>query len=221
MIEFIGDSITCGYGVDAANELVTFHTKDENPWEAYACKTAEKCDMDFSLISWSGNGIISHYIDPEVNERRLERFLMPGLYDYTDRELDERFGKKEFRSWEPEQKPDVVVINLGTNDCSYTREIPERSAFFQEEYKKFLKHVREKNQDAMMVALYGIMDERLNSEIESSVKELREEGDRHIFALHAPLQNAEIDGMGADYHPSRSTHEKVANLLADFIMEKK
>lgn len=220
VIEFIGDSITCGYGVDAEHELIPFHTKEENPWEAYACRTAEKLGMEFELVSWSGNGIISHYVDPDVDEPRLERFLMPGLYDYTDRELDERLGFEETEIWNPSRKPEVIVINLGTNDCSYTREIPERNARFQEEYRKFVKHVRSKNPDALIVLLFGIMDTRLNGEIQNAAEMLQAEGDTRLYVLKAPLQLDE-DGRGADFHPSKVTHEKVAELLSSFLMEKR
>ncbi len=213
-IEFVGDSITCGYGLEAPHELITFHTKDENPWDAYACKTARKCQMDFELISWSGNGIITHYVDPDVNELRLEKPLMPELYPYTDWELHQRLGIVP-QKWEPETKPDIVVVNLGTNDCSYTREIKERNLVFSDAYKKFLLQVRECNPDAEMIVVCGIMDVRLNEEMKQIVGELQQQ-DTKLHFIKMPVQAVE-DGRGADYHPSKVTHEKVSEMLTKEI----
>lgn len=213
-IEFIGDSITCGYGIEAENELITFHTKDENPWEAYACKTARKLDMDFELVSWSGNGIITHYVDPSVNEVRLDKPLMPELYPYTDRELEER-KKLPLEKWVPLEKPDIIVVNLGTNDCSFTREIGERNTLFKKEYQKFLELVRSLNPQAKIIAVCGIMDARLNQEMEEVVTSLQK-NDSKLFYQKYPVQLAE-DGRGADYHPSLITHEKVAVALSEYI----
>lgn len=214
LIEFIGDSITCGYGVEADNELCPFTTGEENPWEAYACRTARILGYDFELVSWSGNGIISHYIDPSVDERRIFPPLMPEIYAYTDRELETRI-KSDLTRWEPERKPDYIVINLGTNDCSYTRTINERNDHFKREYINFVKEICRQNEEASIIIVYGIMDDRLNLTLKEAVRELAHR-DGQIFELPLDMQLDE-DGRGADYHPSKITHEKVAVKLARFI----
>ncbi|MGN1089315.1 MAG: GDSL family lipase, partial [Huintestinicola sp.] len=60
-IEFIGDSITCGYGVDDEDRDHHFKTDTEDATKAYAYKTAALLDADYSLVSYSGHGIISGY----------------------------------------------------------------------------------------------------------------------------------------------------------------
>ena len=60
-IEFIGDSITCGYGVDAEDQNKSFSTRTEDASKSYAYKAAELLDADYSLVSKSGHGIISGY----------------------------------------------------------------------------------------------------------------------------------------------------------------
>ena len=57
-IEFIGDSITCGYGVDDEDENHQFTTATEDVTKAYAYKTAKALDAEYSMFSASGYGIV-------------------------------------------------------------------------------------------------------------------------------------------------------------------
>ncbi|MBQ0001569.1 MAG: GDSL family lipase [Clostridiales bacterium] len=216
LMEFVGDSITCGYGIEGVAEVDIFTTEQENPWKAYACRTAELLQADFQLLSWSGNGMISQYIDDSVNERRTEKPLIPEMYPYSDRELEERMGIAPLTLWQDEREPDLVVINIGTNDSSYTRDIPERNAFFNETYSGFVDMVREKHPKAKIICLIGLMSQCVHEEIEKVVLAKRDGGDKDVYYLKAPLQNG-ADGMGTDYHPSEVTHIKAAEMLAEFI----
>ena len=60
-IEFIGDSITCGYGVDDEVKEHHFSTATEDATKTYAYKAAEALDTDYSIVAYSGHGIISGY----------------------------------------------------------------------------------------------------------------------------------------------------------------
>ena len=78
-IEFIGDSITCGYGVDDEDKDHHFSTKTEDCTKAYAYKTAEKLDADYSLVSFSGHGIISGY---SGDGKKVLTQLVPPYYTH-------------------------------------------------------------------------------------------------------------------------------------------
>ena len=78
-IEFIGDSITCGYGVEGKSVDAPFTTAAANAVKAYAFLTAEALDADAVLTSFSGYGIVSGYTeDPAVPN---ERELVPPIYE--------------------------------------------------------------------------------------------------------------------------------------------
>lgn len=145
-IEFIGDSITCGYGV-LGGPKAPFSTETESADDAFAVQCARALDADYQLVSFSGIGVISRYIEPEENEP-LTDVLMPALYPHTDAVLAKRYG------WRPESWdfssfcPQVVVINLGTNDDSYTRGIREREERFEEEYCEFVRNIHRRNPGA-------------------------------------------------------------------------
>ena len=52
-IEFIGDSITCAYGVEGKSSGESFMTSTENFMKSYAYLTAKKLDADYSELPLS------------------------------------------------------------------------------------------------------------------------------------------------------------------------
>lgn len=205
-VEFIGDSITCAYGVEAESQYVGFETGTENFTLSYAYLAAELLDADYSAVSYSGYGIISGYTgDGTPNTASL----LPACYEYTSNPADYR------TEWDFAANPvDAVFINLGTNDDSYAKlDLETRGAAFQKEYTAFLKQVRQKNPDAAIVCTLGIMGcQELYPYIEAAV---RETGDPKISCYESQSQNIERDGIGADWHPSSKTHELNAYIAAD------
>lgn len=223
-IEVIGDSITCGYGIEGVVDADTFNTAQENPWNAYGCRIARTLGAEFSLISWSGNGIISHYVEESVNEPRNDEALMPELYFYEDYSADMRrnkaraeYIKRDFTTY----RPQLIIINLGTNDGSYTRNIPARDRAFVNGYVKFLRQVREVNPDANILCTVGLMRNETNALAAEAVARVNEFGDKKVFFKEAFMQNGEADGIGADWHPTESTQKKFAEFLVEYIREKK
>ena len=218
LIQFIGDSITCGYGIEGTVNVDVFNTTQENPWNAYACRTARLLNADFELVSWSGNGVISHFVDETVNEQRHDKPWMQELYPYSDRELEERLGKSEseLTVWTDEREPDVIIVHLGTNDGSYTRFIEERNALFVESYVAFLKQIRQLHANAPIICMLGVMRQELNDQVAKAVALARQQGDSNAYFIDVPLAR-DWDGLGTDNHPSPRTHEKMAELLAQYI----
>ncbi|MBQ3918928.1 MAG: GDSL family lipase, partial [Oscillospiraceae bacterium] len=133
LIEFVGDSITCGYGVDDEVKEHHFSTSTEDCTKAYAIKTAEKLDADWSLVSLSGYGIISGYSDGKVQQKNQ---VIPKYYDKFGFSYSSFGGKKcDSIPWESAVHPDIVVINLGTNDASWVKTEPDRKEEFTKAYR--------------------------------------------------------------------------------------
>lgn len=205
-IEFIGDSITCGYGNEGVCNVDDFTTRLENPWLGYAVQVADQLNAEVQLVSWSGIGVYSGWTDTDEPSRDL---LMPELYHYTDLGLLEIVGEKErwsFTAFEP----NAIIIHLGTNDASYTKGTPERVDQFGSAYYDFIKEVRQYNPRAEILCVLGVMGQELYTEIEKQVIRFREkEQDKQVTSLCLTLQS-EIDGIGSDGHPSIKTHQKMA-----------
>lgn len=217
-IEFIGDSITCGYGVDDPDRNHHFKTTTEDATKAYAFKTAMALDADYSLVSYSGNGIISGYTD---NGTKQESQRVPDVYD----KVGKSWGNwNEFNiqdvDWDFSKfQPQYVVINLGTNDGSYTGSDKDRVLEYAEGYKEFLKVVREKNPDAHIVCALGVMGSGLyKNGIQRAVTEYTEEtGDSNVSTLLMTQQDGNTNGYAADWHPTEASQDIAANEMTEYI----
>lgn len=217
-MEVIGDSITCGYGNEGVLNEDTFTTAQENPEEAYAVLAANAVNADYQLVAWSGIGVITNWVPEDVNEP-LEEILMPELYPYRDRRLCERLGLP-LAEWDSAQYvPDLIVLHLGTNDDSYVRKIAERQAYFAEKYYAFLEEIHRKNPQSAILCTLGVLGQNLCEEEErQAARFAAAHPDVRIGYLVLPEQE-EADGIGADFHPSKRTHQKTAALLTQKIKE--
>lgn len=216
-IEFIGDSITCGYGVDSEIGK-PFSTRTEDCTKAHAYKTAQLLDCDYSLVSKSGHGIISGYSGDGTKQTWG---VMPDYYESFGSGSGAFQGKSpDSVKWDfKSRKQDVVVINLGTNDYSYTGKDEAKCEEYKLAYIEFVKRVRKLNPDAKIICALGIMGDELYPTVEAVVEEYKAETkDENIAAFHFKPQSAD-DGYGADWHPSAATHEKAAAALAEFIKD--
>lgn len=212
-IEFIGDSLTCGYGIDGSYGD-SYSTSSEDCTKAFAIRTAEMLDAEYSLFAISGYGVISGY---SPDGHKAEDMLIRDYYT--------KLGKSEghFASginpsdieWDFSFEPDVVVINLGTNDDSYTQGDAEREEEFTEGYSDLIKFVREKNPEAIIVCALGLMRQDLCGRAEQAVARYKNSsGDSKVYYLTLDEQSGEpvVDG-----HPGAASHEHAAEQLSEFI----
>lgn len=207
-IEFLGDSITCAYGVEGKDQNENFKTTTENASKSYAYLASQILEADYSTVCYSGAGIVSGYSGGEKNSQNL----FPPHYNKISR------NNKYSGNWDfSEHKYDVIFINLGTNDNNYVKaETSTRNDEFVEEYVNFLKNVREKNPDSYIICTVGTLGcEGIYTLIEKAIKLF---GDNKVSSFLSPSQNMS-DGLGSDWHPSAITHQKLSKLVAEKISE--
>lgn len=217
-IEFIGDSITCGYGVDDLDRNHHFKTSTEDNSKTYAYKTAANLKADYSMVCASGWGVVSGY---SGNGAKQEAQQIPRFYDKMAVGWSSIAGvTPKNTAWDfASFLPDFIVINLGTNDASYTKNDSKKITEYKDAYIAFLKDIRSKNPDAHIICSLGIMGQDLYPAIESAVSEYQAEtGDSKVTPLKFANQNMS-DGIAADWHPSEKTHAKAAALLTAKIKE--
>lgn len=215
-IEFIGDSITCGYGVDLEQTGGGFKTLTENVTRTYAYQTALALDADYSMVSFSGHGILSGYTS---NGQKNQNQLVPPLYDKLGSSYGRFEGTLQPQSipWDFAAEPSLIVINLGTNDASYTGSDGTRMREYADAYVAFLKDVRAKNPNAPILCTLGIMGTTLCDAMELAVSDYTAQtGDTNISSMRFAAQLAE-DGYAVDWHPTAATHNKAAAVLTEYI----
>ncbi len=217
-IEFIGDSITCGYGVDDLDLRNTFSTATEDVTKGYAYLTAKELGMDAHFISCSGYGVLSGYTgDPQVQNTTE---LLPPYYekmgfsrDVFEGELSPQDVRWDFGKYQPE----LIVLNLGTNDNSFCQEIPERWDSFKERYAAFLQMIRRNNPEAMILCVYGVMEDRIAPMVEKAVEAYKEQsGDTRIEYLYITPDDGSR-GYAVDFHPAPATHALAAEIVVEKI----
>ena len=196
-IEFVGDSITCAYGIEAKAPSEYFETKTQNFEKSYAFLASRELDYDYSVVCYSGCGIIS------TGNIMSQRYTKINYLSSSNNEWD--FEKHH---------NDIIVINLGTNDFGYVWGF--RIDEYVEKYADFLNLVREKNPDSYIICLLGMMGcEDLFPLINEAINL---SGDKKIYSYLLPAQRIE-DGIGAEYHPNVVSHAKWGKLVAKIIKD--
>lgn len=219
-IQIIGDSITCGYGVEGSLGCLQFKTSEENPAKAYSVMVAENLDADFEIVAWNGKGVISSYLD-ENEDVPDKSWLVPMLYKYTDAGCCRYYfnePEEEWELWEHSRfEPDIITVNLGTNDASYTRNNAGREKEFIEGYVDFLGLIHSSHPYAAILCMLGTMEQQLCPAVKKSVEIFKEKHRLlNISYLELPMQ-LEEDGLGTFWHPTYETQKKAALIITEHI----
>ena len=218
-IEFIGNSITCGYGNEGLKKEEHFDYATENHYYSYASIAARNLEAQHWVVARSGIGAYRNYDGPKKGNPES---CMPVQYEYTGYAWKPELRKEQTflrEKWDfSRYQPDVICINLGTNDLS----TPNYDlALLKQSYQKFLKLVRQHNPKAKIVLLTGSM--LYNQELQIA-KQLLDEltdkahkaGDKEVYRFDMN----HIDGeafLGNDWHPNVYQDEKMANELTAYL----
>ena len=218
-IEFIGNSITCGYGNEGLNKFEHFDYATENHYYSYASITARNLDAQHWVVARSGIGAYRNYDGPKTGNPESN---MPAQYEYTGYAWQPELRKEPTflkEKWDfSRYQPDVICINLGTNDLS----TPNYDLkLLKQGYQKLLKMVRQHNPKSKIVFLTGSM--LYNQELQIAVQMLNEiadeaqkAGDKEVYRFDM----AHIEGdvfLGNDWHPNVYQDEKMAGELTAYL----
>jgi lysophospholipase L1-like esterase len=219
LLEFVGDSITCGYG----NEISTtdpdsykFTSVNEDAWNAYGAITARALNADYVAVAASGRGVIRNYDG-------FAGALVPAIYELTLHE-DTSAPVWDHSTY----SPDVIVVNLGTNDFSPGIALDQMGTHrtaFKQGYIDFLTRIRAVHATASIVAVVGTMmgdswPEGYNAwtsvqaDVKAAVEARNAASDPQVHFLALTPQSSPY---GEDWHPTVATHQKMADTLVPFI----
>lgn len=206
-IEFIGNSVTCAYGVEAQSQNDHFADSTENFMFSYANLTAKAFDASAMVVARSGIGIYRNYNDTVTGSEHP----MPSFYENIF--IDSR-DYWNFTSFSPE----IVCINLGTNDFSAGEYDVNK---FCEADIDFVGTVRKHYPKAKIILLSGGMlvgkrYEDCNNAINHVAYVHRSSGDTNIYRFQFSRHKPEF-GYGADWHPSLRYQEQMSRELINFI----
>lgn len=203
-VEFIGDSITCGYGVYGAPEA-EYHIKDEDGTMAYSYLTARELNLNARYFSISGYGVLLQW------DGNPEGYISK-VYPYTNYFINrtEKYNLKEFI-------PDLFIINLGTND-SYHLNKEEVQKGFHTNYIELLKFLKSYAPDSKILCVCGTMCTNAFQYIDKAVDQAKAEGLTELYTMEFPYHDIINDGI-AGGHPTITTHQKNAAQLVGKLKE--
>ena len=213
LIEFIGNSITCGAAADASEVPCgsgVYHDQ-HNAYYAYGPRVARMLGANYILSSVSGIGIYRTWNREEPS--------MPLVYDKTD------FQTSGSRNWDfAKYTPRIVSIALGTNDLSNGDGKSARTLFdstkFVNAYIGFVQFVKTKYPTAQIVLLNSpmvtgdrnvLLQNCLNT-IKNRIDNLHPSDQPVATFVFKPMK-----ARGCSGHPSVEDHAILADELFPFF----
>lgn len=201
-IEFIGDSNTCGFGVESNVATDPFTPETENCNLSYAAIASRYFNADFALIAHSGQGVARNYDGDMKDITMLER------YDRAmDMDANHEWGQEDIS-----RIPDIVVIFLGSNDFSTGKQ--PRMQVFVERYLELVGKVRRNyGEDIPILCIASRTDPLLHSYISEACAR---DGRLSLCTMHEKSYS-NVSDLGASYHPNRIGQRKIASIVIPYI----
>ena len=133
-IEFIGDSITSGEGAIGAKEEEEWISMFFGHSNSYPYLVSKALDADYRVISQSGWGVRSSWDnDPNCSIPLHYKEICSVMPEETFKPLG-FYEENNFKAW----RPDVVVVNLATNDDGAFHNSPHFDPVTGEEFKQHM-----------------------------------------------------------------------------------
>jgi lysophospholipase L1-like esterase len=208
-IEFIGDSYTVGYGNTSPKQQCTrdevWATTDTS--QAFGPLTAKHYDADYQINAISGRGMVRNYGGFIAD-------TLPEAYPYV-------LFDKQTKYDDPNWRPQIIVIGLGTNDFTTPLNPGEKwktrddlHKDYEATYVKFVQNLRAKNPQAFFILMAtDQVDGEIQSEAQKVMAALQSAGEARIAFL--PMNNLSFGGC--DWHPTIADDRKVSDELVAFI----
>lgn len=186
-IIWIGDSISCGFGVLGQSADEKFSTNTQDVTLTYGWLLSDIFNAQRHIIAASGHGV-------ETSGEGADK-LIPLLYSQTGFRTTTKWDHAKFQ-------PDLIVVNLGTNDA-----IGKTTASrLRAGVRSFVTDLRAAHPSAKIVWVYGFMRDDFANDIKAEVEAL---GGHFLKAYTI----ADGKDMGSQKHPSDDAHAKLAKDL--------
>ncbi|MBX3189586.1 MAG: endo-1,4-beta-glucanase [Labilithrix sp.] len=204
-MEFIGDSITAGYGNEGPGAVCTFNPNEQNEYLTYGAVAARALDAEHVTIAWSGKTI-------------------GQMTDFYERTLPARIDSKwDFKSFIPH----VVVMNVGTNNLAVYDPGEEKWVRI---YTALYNRIRAAYPEAFIICALGPMltdvypPGKQNLTIarrymKATMAKIKASGETSFAFLEFPEQR-HADGLGCGFHPSLKTHKLMADRVVALTRER-
>jgi hypothetical protein len=201
-MEFCGDSHTVGYGDESSSRTCSDLRSVTNTRKSWAWDVARAFYAQADIEAWSGIGLCRNYADPG------KRNTAQATYQYV---FPRTFGEqKPTPVWDfTKYIPDVVCIDLGTNDYS-TAPAPDDSMYINS-YRALIAMVLGHYPNASIVMVSSHMTGGASSQDQLLAKIKLQEataGHAKVYTVGYP---SGLALNGCDWHPTVADQRKIAD----------
>ena len=186
-IEYVGDSICCGWGIIGGH---TGSYTDQDGSLAYPYLVSEALNADYSITALSGQGMTCG--NPGF----------PKGYEYASALRDStEAGKYGFT-----RKADVVIVNIGTNDYAANADT------FKTNFRTLLDMIQEKNgADCKILVVYNVLNDAQHAQMLAVCEEMGG-ADNGVYTLKL---NRSSGAYGN--HPTETENVAYANAITQYL----
>ncbi len=200
---FVGDSVTCGAGIDSTARCEAHPAKPSNDgYHAYGMELGRRLNAQAQLVCYGGRGVQRDYRGLTIGDGVLNAPDFLDLAIATDA-VETRAPWSASR-W----TPDAVIVSLGTNDFNRQKTQPLDGKLYVKAWVKLLLRIRAEYPVAFIFATEGaiVTDPLLRQYVQEAVTLL---GDPRIAWVKAN----HYAGDACDAHPTRQQHMRIADDL--------
>jgi hypothetical protein len=229
LIEFVGDSVTAGFGAlgnAAGCEFQPTIDTLTTARQSFAGVTASNLSSDAFIIAFSGKGVTRNYcqVVDMAQCGAADPILLFGNADATQDLYGMTTVADGAQTWGFKPVPDAVVIALGADDFNNAGNGTQPTQVqFQAGYSAILTKVRSRYPSAYIFATYSpsSFDPGLTIMQAAIPAAVTAKADAKMFYVNnIPDANVAVDATGCLNHPNVAYHAKVGAALTTFIKGK-
>lgn len=208
-IEFVGDSHTVGYGVTSPKRDCTqdevWATTDTS--RGFGALLAARYGADYEINAISGRGVVRNYGGFAAD-------TLPEAYPFV-------LFDHQLLADEPNWRPQVIAVSLGTNDFTTPLHAGEKwasrdalHADYESSYVRFVQRLHARNPHALIVLwATDLADGEIQAEVTKVVAALRTSGEHWL--AYVPVHGLSFTGCNS--HPSLADQTVIADRIGTVI----
>jgi lysophospholipase L1-like esterase len=194
---FIGDSVTCGEGIDNYPVCAADNHRSANAYDAYGMVLGRRLDAQSELVCFGGRGVVRDWLG------HRDVLNAPQFFNYSiPADNESQRAKWIDDGW----TPDAVVISLGTNDWNLQKTDPITEEEFVTKYVGLVRDVRKHYPRTLIVLTQGsiVSDSVLSQWVQETVKRVNDPRVVWFASRHFP-------GSSCDAHPDKMQQLQMAD----------
>lgn len=195
-IEVYGDSITAGYGNLRGNAADGTNATIQDGMQTYATYTAAALDADINVLAKSGIGV---YTSANVDDA----LQVNTGYKYVNYDQNYLWNFNNYI-------PDIVIINLGTND-SWNPSVFTEDKFISEYCDLIYNLVEAYGSSTTFILASGLMEQNVDNYVQRVYSIVKDEIENQIYTIKF--------AQCSSGHPVKEEHKAASDKLVKLIKD--